>query len=116
MMKTDFGRIGPGSSKNPPPVRQSRTRPIAIIGLLLLFGTLIFMVRPLSHRSPTIDIVGSYFPAWMICIVSGLTLTLIAHWFVQLGNLKPYLGPLPLIYPCLIVIFTFTTWILFYQN
>ena len=69
-----------------------------------------------SHHSPTIDILGSYFPAWMVCIVIGLTLTLIAHWIVQAARLKPYVGPAPLIYSGLMIIFTFTTWILFYQN
>ena len=115
-MKTDFGQVVPSSTNNPPRVRRDRSRPVVLVGLLLLIGALVFVVRPLSHRSPTIDILGSYFPAWMICILSGLTLTLIAHWLVQLGNLKPYLGPLPLIYPCLMIIFTFATWILLYQN
>jgi YtcA family len=69
-----------------------------------------------SHRSPTVDILGSYFPAWMICIVIGLTLTLIAHWIVQARHWQPYVGPAPLIYTCLMIIFTFATWILFYQN
>jgi hypothetical protein len=73
-------------------------------------------MRSSSHHSPTIDLLGSYFPAWMVCILSGLALTLIAHWIVQLGNLKPYLGPAPLIYSSLMIIFTFATWILFYQN
>jgi hypothetical protein len=73
-------------------------------------------VRISSHHSPTVDVLGSYFPAWMVCIISGLTLTLIAHWIVQVGNLKPYLGPAPLIYSSLMIIFTFATWILFYQN
>jgi len=52
----------------------------------------------------------------MVCILSGLTLTLIAHWIIQVRNLKPYFGPAPLIYSCLMIIFTFATWILFYQN
>jgi len=73
-------------------------------------------VRISSDHSPTVDVLGSYFPAWMICILSGLALTLVAHWIVQAGNLKPYLGPAPLIYLSLMIIFTFTTWILFYQN
>ena len=73
-------------------------------------------VRMSSHHSPTVDILGSYFPAWMICMVSGLTLTLIAHWIVQVCKLKPYFGPAPLIYSCLMIIFTFATWIIFYQN
>ena len=111
-MKTELPRVVP----NFPPARRSRARHVALAGVVLLIWVLTFVVRPVSHRSPTIDILGSYFPAWMICIVSGLTLTLIAHWIVQVCKLKPYIGPAPLIYSCLMIIFTFATWILFYQN
>jgi hypothetical protein len=115
-MKADFRRVRPTSSTGSQQVARDRSRTVVVVGFLLLIGTLIFVVRPVSHRSPTIDILGSYFPAWMVCIVSGLTLTLIAHWIVQVCKLKPYLGPAPLIYSCLMIIFTFATWILFYQN
>jgi uncharacterized membrane protein YidH (DUF202 family) len=73
-------------------------------------------VRISSDHSPTVDVLGSYFPAWMVCIVSGLALTLIAHWIVQVSNLKPYIGPALVIYSSLMIIFTFATWILVYQN
>ena len=87
---------------------------VAACGALVV---LVFIaVQMFSHQSPTVDILGSYFPAWMVCIVSGLTLTLVAHWIVQMCHLKPYLGPAPLIYSCLMIIFTFATWILFYQS
>jgi len=80
--------------------------------LVVLFGASRFS----SYHSLTVDVLGSYFPAWMVCILSGLALTLIAHWIVQVGNLKPYIGPAPLIYSSLMIIFTFATWIFFYQN
>ncbi len=115
-MKTEFAPVAPGSSNNPPRVRRDRSRPVVLVGLLLLIGALIFVVRPLSDRSPTIDILGSYFPAWMICILTGLALTFVAHWIVQVGKLESYIGPAPLIYSSLMIIFTFATWILFYQN
>jgi hypothetical protein len=115
-MKTELGRVAPSSSNNPPPVRRTRARPVGIIGLLLLIGALIFVVRPVSHRSPTIDILGSYFPAWMICIISGLTLTLISRWIIRAYDLEPYASPAPLIYTCLTLIYTFGTWIIFYHN
>ena len=83
------------------------------IGVVILW---LIAVRLSSHHSLTVDVLGSYFPAWMICILSGLALTLIAHWIVQVQNLKPYVGPAPLIYSCLMIIFTFATWILLYQN
>jgi hypothetical protein len=94
-----------------------KTRIFKIVGVSVALFVFVFLaVQLFSHHSPTVDILGSYFPAWMVCIVSGLTLTLVAHWIVQVGNLKPYLGPAPLIYSCLMIIFTFATWILFYQN
>src|SRR5262249_16716155 len=83
------------------------------LALIIVF---FLVVQMLSRHSPTVDIFCSYFPAWMVCILSGLALTLIAYWLVQVGNLKPYIGPAPLIYSSLMIIFTFATWILFYQN
>jgi len=79
-------------------------------------GVLLVATRVSRQHSLTVDILGSYFPAWMICIVIGLTLTLITHWIVQLRNLRVYIGPAPLVYSCLMIIFTFATWLLFYQN
>src|SRR5437868_643462 len=115
-MKTELARVSPSSSNNPPRVRPVSSRRFAIAVLLLLIGFLIFVVRPVSHRSPTIDILGSYFPAWMICIVCGLTLTLISRWIIQAYHLEAYASPVPLIYTCLTIIYTFVTWIIFYQN
>ena len=83
---------------------------------MILLIAVFLAVHLLSYRSPTVDVLGSYFPAWMVCILSGLALTFIAHWIVQVSKLESYLGPAPLIYSSLMVIFTFATWILFYQN
>ena len=96
-----------------------KTRPTVLnfVGIGAAVVVFAFLAgRIFSHHSPTVDVLGSYFPAWMICILSGLTLTLVAHWIVQMCHLKPYLGPAPLVYSCLMIIFTFATWILFYQN
>ena len=107
-MKLDFEQVAPG--------RRDRSRTVVLVGFLLLIGTLVFVVRPASYRSPTIDILGSYFPAWMICMVSGLTLTLVSRWIIRAYHLEAYASPAPLIYSCLTIIYTFVTWIVFYQN
>jgi hypothetical protein len=96
---------------------KTRRAILRFVGIAVALLVISFLaVQSFSHHSPTVDILGSYFPAWMVCIISGLTLTLVAHWIVQICHLKPYLGPAPLIYSCLMIIFTFATWILFYQN
>src|SRR5437879_12523977 len=91
-MKAEFVRVAPSDGNNPPRVRRLSSRPVRVAGLLLLIGALIFVVRPLRDRSPTIDILGSYFPAWMVCITSGLTLPRIADWIVQVCPPTPDLG------------------------
>ena len=111
-MKTELPRVVP----NFPVPRRNRARHVALAGFVLLIWLLIFVIRPVSHRSPTIDILGSYFPAWMICIVSGLTLTLVTRWIIRAYHLDAYASPAPLIYSCLTIIYTFLTWIVFYQN
>jgi hypothetical protein len=65
-----------------------------LLGLILLIAIFV-AVHLFSYHSPTVDLLGSYFPAWMICIVSGLTLTLIAHWIVQARHWQPYVGTGP---------------------
>jgi hypothetical protein len=98
-------------------MKTNRTVAKFIAGGFLLLVVLLFVAsRFLSYHSLTVDVLGSYFPAWMVCILSGLALTFVAHWIVQGCNLKTYIGPAPLIYSCLMIIFTFATWILFYQN
>src|ERR1700732_1928505 len=96
---------------------KTRSTVLNFVGLGAALVVFAFLAgRIFSHQSPTVDVLGSYFPAWMVCILSGLALTFVAHWIVQVGKLEPYIGPAPLIYSCLMIIFTFATWIFFYQN
>ena len=97
-------------------MKTQRTILRLVAAILALGIASMIVVRFSSHHSLTVDVLGSYFPAWMVCILSGLALTFVAHWIVQVCNLKPYVGPAPLIYSCLMIIFTFATWILVYQN
>ena len=96
---------------------KTRRAILRFVGIAVALLVVIFLAVQLSsHHSLTVDVLGSYFPAWMVCILSGLALTFVAHWIVQVCNLKTFIGPAPLIYSCLMIIFTFATWILFYQN
>ena len=67
-------------------------------------------------HSPTVDILGSYFPAWIICIVLGLALTLITRQILIGFKVNTHLQPAPLVYICLLVFFTLTLWLAFFKN
>ena len=69
-----------------------------------------------SKHSPTVDVIGSYFPAWMVCIIVGLLTTLIFRWLLIGLRLNAHLRPKGLVYPCLLVLCTLAAWLLFFQN
>ncbi|MEW6270420.1 MAG: YtcA family lipoprotein [Thermodesulfobacteriota bacterium] len=65
---------------------------------------------------PVIDLQGTFFPAWLLCMIAGVVLTVaLRPVFVRLG-LEPYLGPLPLIYTSLAVLLTLGTWLVFFRT
>jgi hypothetical protein len=66
-------------------------------------------------RAPSFNILGSFFPAWILCGVIGILLTAVARVFFVRIQLEQDLSPLILVYPCLAAFFTFTLWILFYS-
>ena len=76
-----------------------------------------FVLAPLPlascSRAPSFDILGSYFPAWLICLALAILLTVLARWLL-LRLLIPVALPI-LVYPSLTALFTFALWlILFY--
>lgn len=70
----------------------------------------------LTACDPILDIDGAFFPAWMLCLIVGIILAFACNpWFVRLG-IEPYLGPPVLIYPCLALLFTLATWLIFFHT
>jgi YtcA family len=65
---------------------------------------------------PSIDVLGSFFPAWMLAIGIGLVITGIMRQLFIVTDLHPYLWPRGLVYACLIILSTLTTWLLFLRD
>jgi hypothetical protein len=64
-------------------------------------------------RAPSFDILGSFFPAWLVCLAAGLLLTVIARWLLALVRVTL---ALPVItYPSLTALFTFGLWLSFFR-
>ena len=66
-------------------------------------------------RAPTFNLLGSFFPAWIVCGVIGILLTLAARLFFVRIKLEQQLKPLIVVYTCLAALFTFTLWLLFFR-
>ena len=67
-------------------------------------------------RAPTFNILGSFFPAWIMCGIVGILLTVLVRlFFVRIKLEDQLLAPLILVYPCLTAFFTFTLWFVFFS-
>lgn len=66
-------------------------------------------------RAPSFNILGSFFPAWILCGVIGIVLTVGVRILFVRANFEQELSPLILIYPCLAAFFTFSIWLLFFS-
>ena len=66
-------------------------------------------------RAPSFNILGSFFPSWILCGVIGIVLTVGVRILFVRANFEQELSPLILIYPCLAAFFTFSIWLLFFS-
>jgi hypothetical protein len=67
-------------------------------------------------RAPTLNILGSFFPAWIFCGVMGILLaSAVRVFFLRIKLEDQLLLPLIVVYPCLTAFFTFTLWLLFFS-
>jgi YtcA family len=78
---------------------------VLVLALLLLTS---------CSRAPSFDIVGSFFPAWLICLVVAIVLTALTGWLLRLLYI-PVAVP-TLTYPSLTALFTFALWLIFFGS
>jgi YtcA family len=81
----------------------------------LLFTPAILLLDGCAH-SPTVDVVGSYFPAWMMCIILGIAITLIVRLLLIGLTIYAHLRLKPLILLCMAIFFTLAVWLVFFKN
>jgi hypothetical protein len=66
-------------------------------------------------RAPSFNILGSFFPAWLICMVAGIVFAAIANWALRRYKLDKQIVWAILVYPCLAAFFAFTLWLVFFS-
>jgi Na+/glutamate symporter len=67
------------------------------------------------RRSPTFNILGSFFPAWLICLFAGIILSAIANRiFARFSLDKEILWPV-VVYPCIALFCACALWLIFFS-
>lgn len=65
--------------------------------------------------APTFNILGSYFPSWIVCCAGAAIVTFAIHRIFVKWNLPGELWPLPVVYTALFSFVSCTLWILFFR-
>lgn len=66
--------------------------------------------------APSVSILGSFFPAWLLSIVIGLVLTVIVRQVLLATGTASYLRPAALAYPSLACLLIFATRLLLFRS
>ena len=66
--------------------------------------------------SPTMDLLGSYFPAWMLCAAVGIVAAVIVRQILAVAGINDYVVAPLLTYVALAVSATLLTWLLWFGH
>jgi hypothetical protein len=66
-------------------------------------------------RAPSIDILGSFFPVWMICLTIAIAVTFVVRYVLLRYRMESEVGPLALFYPCVVLLVTCLLWLIFFR-
>ena len=80
----------------------------------LPFTALVFLTG--CRGAPSINLVGSFFPSWMLCVAIGVVGLLLLRTVFVRTQMETHLGPLPLVYFCLWIVITLGSWLLFFRD
>ena len=67
-------------------------------------------------QSPSINVLGAYFPDWLFCILAGVLLTIAFHVLGERGQYGRWFGPPALVYPTLVTLLALVVWLMFFQH
>jgi hypothetical protein len=78
----------------------------------LFIGIMLLLALLLAACDPLLSIQGSFWPPWIVCMLAGLLLTVLASLLFFWFKLDPHLGHPMLIYPSLWALMTFAVWLI----
>jgi hypothetical protein len=79
--------------------------------LLLFIAPSVLLVG--CSRAPSVDVLGSFFPAWLLCLIVAILLTAFAR--LALLSAQTQVAFPVLVYPSLVALFTFALWLIFFR-
>lgn len=66
-------------------------------------------------QAPSMDVMGSFFPAWMICLTFGVVMGFVLHKVLAGYRMESEVGPLALFYPCSVLLCSVLLWLILFR-
>jgi len=81
----------------------------------LIFAQAICLMCIGCGRAPSIDIIGSFFPVWMLCLSIAIILASILRVVLLRYQFESEVGPVALFYPSVVILFSCLLWLIFFR-
>ena len=66
--------------------------------------------------APAQNILGSFFPAWMLCAAAGIVIAVVVRQVLCATAVDPYLIAPPLTYLCIAIAGTLVVWLVWFGH
>jgi hypothetical protein len=66
-------------------------------------------------RAPSIDVIGSFFPVWMVCLILSIILAAVLRLLLLRYKLEPAIEPVALFYPAVVLFLSCSLWLIFFR-
>jgi hypothetical protein len=86
----------------------SLSRRAQVVAVCLMLGG--------CERAPSINLLGAYFPSWMLCVAIGIALTLVARWVFVVAGIDASLGPRGVVYPAFALTLSLVAWLMLFRG
>jgi YtcA-like protein len=83
--------------------------------LELLAACFVMMGATGCSRAPSINVIGSFLPSWMLCLAFGVLFSGLTRWKLMTRKLEHYVMPIVVFYPSLAVAMACLVWLLFFR-
>lgn len=81
----------------------------------LIYLTSLCLLCTGCGHAPSVDIIGSFFPVWMVCLSVAILLCFVVRYLLTRYHLESDVGPVALFYPSVVILLTCLLWLIFFR-
>jgi len=82
---------------------------------LSLYAPAICLLCTGCGRAPSVDIIGSFFPVWMVCLAIAVVVACLLRVVLLRLQFESEIGPVALFYPSVVILISCLLWLIFFR-